>query len=64
MAQKNATPSKEQSRVIATNGLKAWEWTVMQDLQHSMIIRNRFTGDVKHIRKDVQNETNKTDVPR
>lgn len=54
MAQKNATPTQEQSRVITANGLKAWEWTVMQDLQHSMIVRNRFTGEVKHIRKDAK----------
>lgn len=52
MAQKNATPTKEQGRVITANGLKVWEWTVMQDLQHSMIVRNRFTGEVKHIRKE------------
>ena len=56
MAQKNATPTREQSRVITANGLKAWEWTVMQDLQHSMIVRNRLTGEVKHIRKDINNE--------
>ena len=62
MAQKNATPTREQSRVITANGLKAWEWTVLQDLQHSMIVRNRFTGDVKHIRKEYRNEANKTEA--
>ena len=54
MAQKNATPTREQIQVITANGLKAWEWTVMQDLQHSMIVRNRFTCEVKHIRKDAK----------
>ena len=54
MAQKNATPTKEQSQVIKANGLKAWEWTVMQDLQHSMIVKNRFTGEAKPIRKDAK----------
>ena len=52
MAQKNSTPTKEQSQVLAKHGLQAWAWTVMQDWQHSMIVKNRFTGDVKHIRKD------------
>lgn len=52
MAQKNATPTREQSVVLAKHGLKAWEWTVMRDLQHSMIVRNRYTDEVKHIRKE------------
>ena len=49
--QKNATPSREQQAAIKRNGLRAWEWVVLQDLRHKMIIKNRFTGEVKHINK-------------
>ena len=52
MAQKNATPTKEQVRVLEKNGLQAWAWAVVRDLQHSMIIKHRITGEFKHIRKD------------
>lgn len=51
MAQKNATPSKEQARHIKANGLLPIEWVVMKDLIHSMIIRHRITGEVKVIDK-------------
>ena len=52
MAQKNATPSKEQQEIIKRNGLKPVCWTVVQDLHQSMIIRHRITGEVKLISKD------------
>ena len=51
MAQKNATPSKEQARIIKANGLIPIEWVVMQDLNHSMIIKHRITHEVKVIDK-------------
>lgn len=51
MAQKNATPSKEQQETIKRNGLQPMCWTVMQDLNHTMIIRHRITGEVKVIDK-------------
>ena len=51
MAQKNATPSKEQARIIKENGLTPIEWVVLKDLNHSMIIKNRFTHEVKLIDK-------------
>lgn len=51
MAQKNATPSKEQQEAIKKNGLQPLCWTVLQNLSHSMIIRHRVTGEVKVIAK-------------
>lgn len=51
MAQKNATPSKEQARFIKANGLTPIEWVVLKDLNHSMIIKNRITHEVKVIDK-------------
>lgn len=49
--QKNATPNKEQQVAIKKNDLRPWEWVVLQDLRHTMIIKHRFTGEVKHINK-------------
>lgn len=51
MAQKNATPSKEQARIIKANGLTPIEWVVLKDLNHSMIIKHRITHEVKLIGK-------------
>ena len=49
--QKNATPSREQQAAIKKNDLHRWEWVVLQDLRYTMIIKHRFTGEVKHINK-------------
>ena len=51
MAQKNASPTWEQKEVLKKNGLRTWEWVVLQDMRHTMIIKHRVTGDVKHISK-------------
>ena len=51
MAQKNATPSKEQQAIMKRNDLQPACWTVLQDLHHSMIVRHRITGEVKVIDK-------------
>ena len=51
MAQKNATPNKDQARIIKANGLAPIEWVVMRDLMHSMIIKHRITHEVKLIDK-------------
>ncbi len=51
MAQKNATPSKEQQKVIKKAGENPLLWTVVQDQRQSMIIRHRITGQVKLIYK-------------
>lgn len=50
-AQKNATPTKEQQRVLEKAGLIPHLWTVIKDLQYSMIVRHRVTGDFKLINK-------------
>lgn len=51
MAQKNASPSKAQAEVIKRNGLNALTWVVIRDLNHSMIVKHRITGDIKVIDK-------------
>lgn len=51
MAQKNATPSKEQAKVLERNGLNKLTWVVIQDFSKSMIVKHRITGEVKHINK-------------
>ena len=51
MAQKNVTPSKEQLGVIKKNGLLPAMFVVLQDLQYSMIVKNRITGEVRVIDK-------------
>lgn len=51
MAQKNATPNKDQARIIKANGLTPIEWVVMRDLMNSMIIKHRITHELKLIDK-------------
>ena len=51
MAQKNATPTKEQTRVLLRNGLAGAEWVVVKDLAHSMIVKHRVTGEFKVVDK-------------
>lgn len=51
MAQKNATPSKAQQAVLKANGLNPLVWVVVKELDHSMIVRHRVTGEFKHVEK-------------
>ena len=51
MAQKNASPSKAQAEVIKRNGLNALTWVVIKELNHSMIVKHRITGEIKVIDK-------------
>ena len=51
MAQKNASPSKAQQAVIKRNGLNALTWVIIKELNHSMIVKHRITGEVKVINK-------------
>ena len=51
MAQKNASPSKAQAEVIKRNGLNVLTWVVIKDLNHSMIVKHRITGEVKVLDK-------------
>ena len=49
--QKNATPSKAQQEVLKRNGLNVLTWVVIKELNHSMIVKHRITGEVKVIDK-------------
>ena len=51
MAQKNASPTKEQEKVLKNNGLNVHFWVVVKDLDRSMIVKHRVTGDFKLISK-------------
>lgn len=51
MAQKNASPTREQAQTIARHGLDRLSWVVIKDLRNSMIIKNRFTEEFKVIEK-------------
>ena len=51
MAQKNATPTKEQKAVLARHGLKDMCWVVVKELPSSMIVKHRITGEFKHLEK-------------
>ena len=51
MAQKNASPTKAQAEILKRNGLNPMFWVVVRDLNHSMIVKHRFTGEIKVIDK-------------
>lgn len=51
MAQKNATPRKAQAETMKRNGLNPLSWTVIKELNHSMIVRHRISGEIKVIDK-------------
>lgn len=51
MAQKNATPTKEQADTICRAGLNPAHWSVVKDFLYSMIVCNRQTKEVRFIGK-------------
>ena len=51
MAQKNATPSKKLQEIIRKNNLNPALYVVMKELDHSIIIKHRITGEVKVLDK-------------
>ena len=51
MAQKNATPTREQAHVLHKHGLNPAFWVVVQDFPNSLIIKQRVTGEFKVINK-------------
>ena len=51
MAQKNATPSREQQEILRRNYLDPLHWTIVRDLRYSMIIRNRQSGETRVVCK-------------
>lgn len=51
MAQKNASPNKAQAEIIRRNGLNKLAWVVIRELNHTLIVRHRITGEVKVLDK-------------
>lgn len=51
MAQKNTTPCKAQLEVIKRHKLNPALYVVIQDLQHSMIVKHRITGEFRVLDK-------------
>ncbi|MBR4289087.1 MAG: hypothetical protein IKT52_00405 [Oscillospiraceae bacterium] len=51
MAQKNATPTKAQQEVMKKNGLQPHLFAVVKELDLSMIVKYRITGEFKVINK-------------
>lgn len=51
MAQKNATPTQAQQAVLKQNGLQPHLYTVVKELEISMIVKHRITGELKMINK-------------
>ena len=51
MAQKNATPTKEQTVLLKQAGLSVLNWVVVKEFANSVIVKCRVTGEFKLIEK-------------
>ena len=51
LAQKNAAPTKAQAEALKRAGLAPIAWAVVRELPHSLIVKNRLTGEFKVIDK-------------
>lgn len=51
MAQKDKAPTKEQQKILQGHALDRYLWVVVKDLNHSMIVKHRITGEFKVIDK-------------
>ena len=51
MAQKNATPTRQQQEIMRKNGLNSILFVVVKDLPNSMIIKHRITGEFRVLDK-------------
>lgn len=51
MAQKNASPTKEQAKAMKKIGMNPMFWVVVKVLPNSMIVKNRLTGEFKVLEK-------------
>lgn len=51
MAQKNASPTKEQAEAMKKAGMNPVFWAVVKVLPNSMIVKNRLTGEFKVLEK-------------
>ena len=49
--QKNATPSREQQKILRASGLNPVAWAIQKDKPDYLIVRNRLTGEFRAIRK-------------
>ena len=51
MMQKNASPTREQRQIMERHGLKPRWWTVLRNLNHNLIVKNKLTGEIKYLEK-------------
>ena len=51
MAQKNATPLKRQLEIIKQNKLNPALYVVIKELDFTLIVKHRITGEVKVLNK-------------
>ena len=51
MAQKNATQTKEQKAVLERHKLNPLCWVVVNETPHSLIVKQRITGEFRLINK-------------
>lgn len=51
MVQKNATPTKEQKAVLERHKLNPLCWVVIKETPHSLIVKQRITGEFRVISK-------------
>lgn len=51
MAQKNATPSAKQMDIIRRHGLNPHLYVVVKELEYSLIVKHRITGEFKVIER-------------
>ena len=51
MAQKNATHLKRQLEIIKRNNLNPALYVVINELENTLILKHRITGEVKAIEK-------------
>lgn len=51
MAQKHASPTKQQAEILKNNKLNPALYVVLKDLNHHMIVKHRITAEVKVVDK-------------
>ena len=51
MPQKNATPTREQKAAMERNKLNPLYWVVVKETPHSLIVKQRITGEFRVIDK-------------
>lgn len=49
---KKKLPTPAQQEVLKRHGLNVINWEVVQDLENSMIVRHRITGEYKVVEKN------------